>query len=226
MAGSTSTSSDEESSSGEEELAQLMPLRIIDARIIGTEMGPEEKFRLCAPSPVHHRIFPHLASCLRRRYSIEVTTSRGSHVRQRRFREFVAVHNDIQATLAYPSLASPRKQLPDLAKATRKRMPSGLADLGELARSWSKDGEGVVKDRWAAPNARLVYFSHRCAADQGLRCRQDGRAQQLARDRDRADECAVHGGIREPSRARRALALPLPCRAPPPGSRSAQRRPG
>ena len=48
MAGSTSTSSDEESSSGEEELAQLMPLRIIDARIIGTEMGPEEKFRLCA----------------------------------------------------------------------------------------------------------------------------------------------------------------------------------
>ena len=42
------TSSDEEGSSGEEELAQLMPLRIIDARIIGTEMGPEEKFRLCA----------------------------------------------------------------------------------------------------------------------------------------------------------------------------------
>ena len=41
------SSSDEESSSGEEELAQLMPLRIIDARIIGTEMGPEEKFRLC-----------------------------------------------------------------------------------------------------------------------------------------------------------------------------------
>ena len=78
----------------------------------------------------------------------------------------MAVHNDIQATLAYPSLASPRKQLPDLAKATRRRMPSGLGDLTELARSWSKDGEGVVKDRWAAPSTRLVYFYHRCAADQ------------------------------------------------------------
>ena len=100
-----------------------------------------------------------------RRYSIEVTTSRGSHVRQRRFREFMAVHNDIQATLAYPSLASPRKQLPDLAKATRRRMPSGLGDLGELARSWSKDGDGVVKDRWGAPNTRLVDFGGRCTAD-------------------------------------------------------------
>ena len=160
MERAASSSDEDESSSGEEELAQLMPLRIIDARIIGTEMGPEEKFRLCAAFACARRcrrVFPNLeASCTLRRYSIEVTTSRGSHVRQRRFREFMAVHNDIQATLAYPSLASPRKQLPDLAKATRKRMPSGLGDLGELARSWSKDGEGVVKDRWAAPSTRLV----------------------------------------------------------------------
>ena len=55
-------SSSDESSSGEEELAQLMPLRIIDARIIGTEMGPEEKFRLCATFACARRY--HRCQCL------------------------------------------------------------------------------------------------------------------------------------------------------------------
>ena len=65
-----------------------------------------------------------------RRYSIEVTTSRGSHVRQRRFREFMAVHNDIQATLAYPSLASPLGIRLRVALARSGSCLRGLARLG------------------------------------------------------------------------------------------------
>ena len=115
-----------------DELASLLPLRIIDARVVSTAPGPDNSFTL---------------------YAIEVHTTRGTHTRHRRFREFVAAHKDVSAALLEDALSHERSTR-TLSPGPAQELPE-LGDLGDLAKNWSKNSAAVVKQRVSELNVWL-----------------------------------------------------------------------